>query len=343
MGKAAYTEGLGENVSTDVRSADAVIDQFARGDQVSPQSVLQAVHTLVDAFWAGRPTERDNAGRSLARFYESTTDDATRGEVLGELLGMGPRAGDLLASFVPLSKFLNPEEAAQLLTLLSAPLAERLRVVADWLTNSSTEQKPQQDGRPVRDDPNDIDERRHHLPARIKESDPIGGPDPPAGAGEDENSSLETELQKTVKDPDLSEHRRLQAARQLGAAAVPPLIELLRGGTLGQREFAVAALADLGKTGAAGRVVYQALRRLESDATVGGTAEAVRRGLEPTNPNTDASLRNRLRTAPVSDGWLGRALSQSNPLNIMQAAAGRELLAIPRILGRLAQKRSAAK
>src|SRR5579863_9080856 len=236
MGRPAYTETLGESPHWGMQNAERVAEQLALGNQVPPDEPLKAAEAMVNMMWAGQPVERVNAERVLVRIYQMTNDDALRGEILGELLGMGPSASELLTSLVKSATFLTGSEGQELVSLLGKPLTDRLRVVAEWLYKSDGHQ-PRDEGRHLIHDPDDFDDRRRSLESDPeRKSDFPGGVDPPVDPQEGIDAR-EAELHNILKTPGLPEEDRLRAAQQLGTSSVSLLIGILHSEEAGEHEF----------------------------------------------------------------------------------------------------------
>jgi len=317
--------------TTDLAQLQQAVDTargLQAGQSVAPGQVSGARETLIDTLWNEDPTVNHVARQGLGILYDCSIAAEDRAELVGELVAAGPRGRPVLDDLgrrkgeLPLSE----AEFVGLQGDLELPPAGRLASIAAMLQRETPAEAPSPvmpDGSQDESGRKEFADRPQRLPVVRRAGRAVAAGDPQFGR---------------LRDAAIPEPARLDAALQLGAKAVPALLELLGGD---QNEFASVALVHLGRAPEARQAVADATTRLEFNPELRPTAEVVRASLQGsgTTASDDRGARLRTRQANIGDTWLLRALKSCDSPNIMQAAAGREVAVIPIALRELAAAR----
>jgi hypothetical protein len=188
-----------------------------------------------------------------------------------------------------------------------------------------------------------LNQRRMSLEDVVQEQESPSGPGPDVETPMSNTTSPQTTVRRDPKtalvDKSLDASLRVEAAIALGQDGLAHLGSMLREGG-NEREVAFVALGQLAEDPRLARQIHNQMKLLESEPDVRRTAECIRRGIESGSGGWAGNQRHLGDQARIGDGWLSRAIASCDRPGILQAAAGREVYAIPLALRQLAKLRS---
>lgn len=93
MVKPSFTGSITDTMSdsTEVRHAEAIVGELARGNRVAPEAVSVARDALVDRLWGGPQDVEGRVREGLTTLFERTPDSTDQAALLGDIVAAGPR------------------------------------------------------------------------------------------------------------------------------------------------------------------------------------------------------------------------------------------------------------
>jgi len=354
MVKPSFTQG--SNKMADMARMCQAIEtatQMEAGKPVSPKARAQATEVLLELLYTMTGMGA-NISHALVVLCRSSKDVVEQAELFGEFVAAGERGQLVLDQLTeqtlpePIRAYFRADELTSLQESLTQPPHERLAVIAEMLDHEQSQTSSPPPTRP--EEPTERPEEHAPQPrpptieSKDEDRDSSGtGPDPEKPISSVGQNSVPQAVETAValRDSNMLEEARLDAALSVGKSAVPELAGMLQASPNDQ-EFACAALVHLGRTNeAAARSVLNHMRQLESDPNLRPIAELIRSQVEDdSNQTADLAARHRAKDAKIADGWLRRAIDNCDRPNILKAAAGRDVLAIPLALKRLVAMRA---
>lgn len=351
MGKPVYDQGpsiASGRGDFAIRNAQDAVDRVASGANVAPDVLSQSVEALGDALWRGESSLLAGVRDALSLLIGKANAGEVQAQALGEVIAAGSKGAPVLQRLAAQDAGhgvagLSPDELRTLGDSLSRPAPARLAIIASLLEaersrsghapeGPASEDNPQRAEATVQPRSSGRAETRLGRPARGE--GPAGGDGGTPGGARNEaedGKSLETVLQDRSADAGA----RLNAALLLGEAGIPVLRGMMRQGR-DEQEVAAVALAKLGDDPKLSRRIHDEMRMLESEPHARKTAEYVRRGVEAGRSDQPDRREGPVDRTSLGDGWLARAIAACDGEGILQAAFGRERLAIPMALRKLA-------
>ena len=354
-----YSDGLVNRA--DVQRALATVQDLRDGISVSPTALAESQETLLQMLWQDSSASAVHA--PLIIILENSSDAASQGELLGELIATGKRTAPILdrLSLRSMKFHLADDESSALRDALSHSIRDRLALLGKMLQDSKRDR--QQQDQPRSDggrelSPNDREPADDESPGpsgggakqsalhetetsrqRIAKVDPRrpdpGGPDPDAGQGGPGKAEFDAASADQLLDRSIPEGTRIDLATDIGSPAVPILAKLLGGE---DNEFATLALVHLGQQAKSRHSVYTTALRLESMEGI-KSARLIRETIDNPGNSEKNDLRSRAKDSAIGDTYLMRALSNCDAPSIMRASLGREAYAIPLAMRTLASLR----
>jgi hypothetical protein len=275
-------------------------------------------------------------------------------QVLGHVIAAGVSGGPILDRLVAAGgdtvsiAGMSPAELQALRNSLTRTPQERLALIVDML-RAEMASRPQVPGHPSRPaeaaaQERGVEQRETSLEdVKSEEETPSGsGPDGEelvSGGGRPQSDAY-ADPKSALVDKSLDPSVRVDAAVEMGEAAIPVLTAMMRGGR-DEKEVATVSLMRMvrEKPGTALRV-HDEMKLLEGEPEVRRTAEYVRRGVEDVGGTRPGSQQHLSDQANIGDGWLSRAIASCDRPDILCAASGREFRAIPLALRQLVSMRS---
>lgn len=342
---ATDTRDLSNDLAT-LRHAQSIVQDVMDGKRIRPEMIDQARETFIEMIWNGQPTTESASRRGLLILYAKSPDPSDKAELIGELFAAGKRGQSILEEIlrVDSSTKLTADELQALRNSMHLPLQDRLKLVLRLMSEEMAVQG-RTDGSNLPDNDLPFGSDKAILPPRLDTLKDEEITDSAGGPPDDLETLTQTKegAKAILMDPGRSFEVRHKAAMALGREAVPFLGQQLLNENATQREFAVAALINLGKTRDAARTVHETMQRYETVLDTRRAAEFVQKTMESEirGENYDPLARERAKSAGIADGWLRRSMADCDSPNILKAAAGREAIAIPMGIRLLHEMRTA--
>jgi hypothetical protein len=344
MGKHGVTESLGMSTHhPSVSHAFGVVAGLAKGNAVNAAVLNEAKHTLLDSLASQPAADSAITKEGLVGLFTASPKETDKAELIGDLVGLGVKAAPVLDVIFGLKPpdWLMKEEINFIKDHLQMPPKEMLQAFTQWLTAAAQKAgdpraPSSREGRSEdkSDFPLGNDDRKGVLSKEESDEEGEEGEQPDLALG-----PPDTEAEKQLNDASLRQDERLELALQLGEQAIRPLVGALTGNDPAQQRFAFLALNELGGHSQTARAVYEEMRHLESNPNSRNLAREILRNIQGQGTRAGSGARQRAHSAPVVDGWLRNAIDQCDAPNIMRAAIGHELFALPLVVRRLCELR----
>src|ERR1044071_1746538 len=250
MGHDNRTESLGvATPHSPMRHAAEVLADLVKGNPVDAATLGQAKQGLLDSLW-NNAAAPDTAQKGLAILYATSQQVADRTELIGDLAAMGNPAAPVLAMLrqLGLQSGFTHEELDTISESLHSSPKERLKTLSDWLSKEGRGEADQSDFATTGESRREGEGKANYPFGRGADQAILQSKESSLEEEKGENDNGDAgpepaELLATLNDTNQPPDMRLDAAKRLGDAAIPPLIGLLR--TPDQQGFAYAALNTL--------------------------------------------------------------------------------------------------